>query len=83
MIVGLVVSSSTVFAEEKAALGIGNLALKVDFISFTENDLEDADAGLYLGIEGYPRVLPSLYLGLEAGYANPDDDVELAYVPWN
>jgi len=81
--IGLVVSSSTVFAAEKASLGMGNLALKVDYINFTESALEhaDADSGLYLGIEGYTQILPALYLGLEAGYANPDGDVELTYVP--
>jgi|WetSurMetagenome_2_1015567.scaffolds.fasta_scaffold299451_1 hypothetical protein len=81
--IALVVSSSTAFAQEKAALGISNLALKIDYINFTESELKhaDVDTGLYLGLEGYTQILPALYLGLEAGYANPDGHVELTYIP--
>ena len=81
--IGLVLSSTTVFAQQKVALGEGNLALKVDYINFTEGSLDriDVDSGLYLGLEGYAQILPALYLGLEAGYTNPDGDLELTYVP--
>lgn len=86
LVFGLIVSSSTVFAQEKAPLGVGNLAVKVDYISFTDGDLEDVDldTGVYVGLEGYARILTApLYLGIEAGYANPDGDfdTELTYVP--
>lgn len=95
LIGAFVMTSAVVSAQEKAPLGVGNLALKVDYISFTEDDLEDADvdSGLYLGIEGYGEVTPNLYLGLEVGYAfiqsgdffqinlNRDFDVDLTYVP--
>ena len=81
--VALVVSSSAVLAQEKAPLGLGNLALKIDYINFTENELEraDVDNGLYLGLEGYAQIVPALYLGLEAGYTDTDGDVDLTYVP--
>jgi hypothetical protein len=95
LIGAFVMTSAVVSAQEKAPLGAGNLALKVDYISFTEDDLEDADAdsGLYLGIEGFGEITPNLYLGLEVGYAvsvegdldieffADDVDVDVTYVP--
>jgi hypothetical protein len=100
-IIGAFLMTSTVISaqenQKKAPLGVGNLALKVDYISFTEDDLEDADvdSGLYLGIEGFGEVAPNLYLGLEVGYAvnvegdfdidfgfgEEELDVDLTYVP--
>ena len=71
-LIGVFVMASTVAsAQEKASLGAGNLALKVDYIQFTEDDIEDADvdSGLYIGIEGFGEVTPNLYLGVEVGYA--------------
>ena len=94
LIGAFVMTSAVVSAQEKAPLGVGNLALKVDYISFTENDLEDldVDSGLYLGIEGFGEVTPNLYLGLEVGYAfiqsgdffdlfDTELDVDLTYIP--
>jgi hypothetical protein len=95
LIGAFLMTSTVVCAQEKAPLGVGNLALKVDYIAFTEDDLEDldVDSGLYLGIEGYGEITPNLYLGLEVGYAfcqsgdffdldlNRDLDVDLTYVP--
>ncbi len=95
LIGAFLMTSAVVSAQETAPLGVGNLALKVDYIAFTEDDLEDADAdsGLYLGIEGFGEVTPNLYLGLEVGYAvsvegdldieffTEDVDVEVTYVP--
>jgi hypothetical protein len=96
LIGAFVMTSAAVTAQEKAPLGVGNLALKVDYIAFTEDDLGDldVDSGLYLGIEGFGEVTPNLYLGLEVGYAFVqsgdffdidlfDDklDVDLTYVP--
>lgn len=96
LIGAFVMTSTVVFAQEKAPLGVGNLALKVDYIDFTEDELEDldVDSGLYLGLEGFYEVSPNLYLGLELGYAAVSDgdldeieffsdepDVELTYIP--
>ena len=95
LIGAFLMASTVVLAQEKAPLGVGNLALKVDYIAFTENDLEDADvdSGLYLGIEGFGEVTPNLYLGLEVGYAvnvegdldieffSDEPDVDLTYIP--
>jgi hypothetical protein len=95
LIGAFLMTSAVVSAQEKAPLGVGNLALKVDYIAFTEDLLEDldVDSGFYLGIEGYGEVTPNLYLGLEVGYAfcqsgdffdldlNRDLDVDLTYVP--
>ena len=89
LIGAFLMTSTVVSAQEKALLGVGNLALKVDYIAFTENDLEDldVDSGLYLGIEGYGEITPNLYLGLEVGWTNPDGDfhdiadTELTYMP--
>ena len=75
------------------ALGIIHFGVKVDYISFTDDFLKDADVdtGVYLGAEVYSIILPYLYLGLEAGYSNPSGtytdailgniDTELTYVP--
>ena len=91
-----VMASSVVFAQEKALLGNGNMALKVDYISFTDSDLEDADveSGLYLGLEGFVEVAPKFYIGLEVGHTSIDSqglfeidlfdtkvDVDLTYIP--
>jgi hypothetical protein len=96
LIGAFLMTSTVVSAQEKAPLGVGNLALKVDYIAFTEDDLEDldVDSGLYLGIEGYGEITPNLYLGLEVGYAfcqsgdfidldlfDTKLDVDLTYVP--
>ena len=74
-------------------LGIVNFGVKVDYISFTDDFLKDADVdtGVYLGAEIYSIILPYFYLGLEAGYSNPSGtyrdpilgniDTELTYVP--
>ena len=60
-------------AEETAPLGKGHFAVKLDYISFTDNffDSETADQqGVYLGIEGYGRIFENLYLGGEIGAAD-------------
>jgi hypothetical protein len=84
-----VLVSSTVYAAEKiSVLGAGNIALKFDYIKFTDDGLKDTDTdtGLYVGLEGYGKIVPNLYIGGEVGYANPEGDVyfgktELTYVP--
>jgi hypothetical protein len=84
----LVFVSASAYAAEKASLGVGNLAVKLGYIEFTNGDLGDADVdkALYIGLEGYTQLVPQLYLGLEAGYAHPEGeigpyDTELTYVP--
>jgi hypothetical protein len=74
-----VLASTIVYAQErppleKAPLGIGNVAVKLDYIGFSDNNLENLgiDDTFYVGLEGYARIYPNLYLGGEVGYANPD-----------
>ena len=78
LVVFFIILSTTAFAAEKASLGAGNVALKLDYISFTESEFEDAeiDTGYYIGLEAYGEVSPNLYLGAEVGYANPDGNIE-------
>ena len=93
----LMVSTSVYAQQRRAPLGLGNIAVKADYISFTEGDWKDLDVenGFYVGLEGYGQIAPNLYLGAEVGYANPDGEVsffdpffgrvnvdtELTYVP--
>ena len=74
-----VFASTTLYAAEKYALGMGNIALKVDYINFTEDvfDNIDLDNGIYLGLEGYYAIYPNLYLGLEAGWAGTQNDGDI------
>jgi hypothetical protein len=91
LIVSFVVLSTTAFAAEKAALGAGNLALKVDYIDFTDTTLHDRDveSGLYVGLEAYSHLAdtaPNFYVGMEVGIANIDGnisgiDTEATFVP--
>ena len=91
LIVSFIILSTTAFAAEKAPLGAGNLALKVDYINFTDQDMEDfdTDSGAYFGIEAYSQVAdasPNLYVGMEVGVANIDGDIsgtdtETTFVP--
>jgi hypothetical protein len=81
LIVVLLFISSAVYAKDRVLsrmpLGIGNFAIKVDYIDFTESELEDldVDTAAYVGIEGYGLIAPNLYLGVEVGYASPDGGV--------
>ena len=66
-------TSSAVFAAERFPLGEGNLAVKLDYIKFTDSDLKDidVDSGFYIGLEGYGLITEdNLYLGAEIGYTN-------------
>jgi outer membrane protein W len=97
LMLALVFASTSVYAAEKYSLGMGNIALKVDYLSFTEDAFDeiDLDAGIYVGLEGYYAVYPNLYLGLEAGWAGTENDdtidfptlgevdvdIEVTYVP--
>lgn len=96
LMVAFVIASSAAYAAQqipyKAAIGMSNLAVKVDYINFTDDVVEDFDndEGLYVGLEGYTAITPNLYLGAEVGYANPDGsiyiegyrvDTEVTFVP--
>jgi hypothetical protein len=65
-------ASATVYAAERASLGNGNFALKLDYIVFTDDHFDrpgNEDDGLYVGLEGYGEIFPNLYLGGEIGQA--------------
>jgi hypothetical protein len=89
LIVAFVCTASTVYAAQKAPLGNGNLALKLDWIKFTDGWLKDrgADSAFYIGLEGYGMLAPNWYLGLESGYAQPKGtesgyvETKLTYIP--
>ena len=79
----MVLGSSSVFAAEKVPLGAGNLALKVDYINFTDADTENFDvgSGLYVGLEAYSHLVdsaPNFYIGMEVGYTNIDGDMDIS-----
>jgi hypothetical protein len=82
-----VIASSAAYAAQqvpfKTALGIGNLAVKVDYINFTDDLVKDFDndEGFYIGLEGYTAIMPNLYLGAEVGYANPDGHIYIEGIP--
>ena len=81
LMLALVFVSTSVYAAEKYSLGMGNVALKVDYLNFTEDIFDDIelDNGVYVGLEGYYAVYPNLYLGLEGGWAGTsnDDDIDI------
>jgi hypothetical protein len=67
----------SIYAQQKYSLGVGNVALKVDYFRFTDSNLGDLDLqnGVYLGIEGYVNAfLPNLYFGIETGWAGTSGD---------
>ena len=58
-------------AQVVAPLGKGNLALKFDYIDFTDGYFSGSeDAGLYIGLEGYGKIASNFYLGGEVGAAD-------------
>jgi hypothetical protein len=78
-----VMTSSAVFAAERAPIGAGNLALKLDYINFTDGDMEDldVDSGLLVGLEAYSHLAdtaPNFYIGVEVGYSNPDGSIRIS-----
>lgn len=92
----LLLAATSAYAADKYALGKGNLALKVDYISFTDDAFDEIDLedGVYVGLEGSLALMPNLYLAAEAGWAgtsNDDDitvlgrtrsvDIDVTYVP--
>jgi len=80
-----VVTSTVASAIEKAPLGSGNFAVKTDYIGFTDDYFDrndNQDDGLYLGIEGYGKITPNLYLGGEIGIGfNMEGREEIHFIP--
>ena len=87
LMIVFVFASTTLYAAEKYDLGMGNVALKIDYINFTEDAFDEIDLenGVYVGLEGFYAIYPNLYLGLEAGWAGTsnDDDIDLGGGPIN
>ena len=94
LIAGFIMTSSAVYAAERLPLGEGNIAVKLDWIKFTDGDLGDigVNSGFYIGLEGYGLIADdNFYLGVESGFTNPSGDfsdphagstgTRLTYVP--
>jgi hypothetical protein len=86
LIGAFVVASTAVSAQEKAPLGNGNFAVKLDYIVFTDGHFDDVgneDDGLYIGLEGYGKITSNLYLGGEIGTGTNIDlgGEEITFVP--
>jgi opacity protein-like surface antigen len=79
LVLVFVFASTSLYAAEKYALGMGNIALKVDYLSFSEDVFDDLDLkdGVYVGLEGYYAVMPNLYLGMETGWAGTSEDATI------
>jgi len=54
-------------ADDGAPLGKGTISFKFGYVSFSDAP-DDANDGLYIGLEAYGRVFPNVYLG--AGVAS-------------
>jgi Outer membrane protein beta-barrel domain len=91
-----IVTTSVAYGAEKVLIGNGNIALKMDYLHFTENALDNLDNAdcFYIGLEAYNKITPNLYVGMEIGYATSEGnahidndlqrvkaDTELTYVP--
>lgn len=65
-------AGSALAAGQKYPLGMGNFAIKVDYLRFTDSEADDLDIANapYIGAELYfPVGVPNFYLGIESGYA--------------
>jgi hypothetical protein len=63
-----VVVSTAVSAQERAPLENNNITMKLDYIVFTDDHFNNVgNDGLYIGLEGYSRINPNIYLGGEVG----------------
>ena len=82
----LAMASTAAYSAERAPLGKGNFALKLDYIAFTDSHFDrgaNENDGLYVGLEGYGEIYPNLYLGGEIGTATNVDlaGEEITFVP--
>jgi opacity protein-like surface antigen len=75
----LLLAATSAYAADKFALGKGNVALKVDYFSFTDDVFDDIELedGVYVGLEGSFAIAPNLYLAAEAGWAGTSNDDEI------
>jgi hypothetical protein len=57
------------YSQREAPLGNGHIAVKLDYLLFTDNLLNQLgeNDGLYAGLEGYRKIAPNFYLGGEVG----------------
>jgi hypothetical protein len=90
----MVLVAASVQAQQRYPLGGGNVALKVDYLRFTDSDVKDLglENAVYIGGEAFVPVWnPNFYLGIEAGYAWSSGgvdilgfnvDLDLDYVPF-
>jgi hypothetical protein len=79
ILVSLVLVPS-VYAQQKYSLGVGNVALKVDYFRFTDGNMADVGLanGVFVGVESYMGVfIPNLYFGIEAGWAGTSGSFKL------
>ena len=93
----LLLAATSAYAAERYALGNGNVALKVDYFSFTDDVFDDIDlaSGVYVGLEGSLALTPNFYLAVESGWAGlqmtttltvlgngpVDVEIDVTYVP--
>jgi hypothetical protein len=80
MVASMVFVAASVQAEQRYPLGGGNVALKVDYLRFTDSEVKDLglENAVYIGAEAFvPVWIPNLYLGVEAGYAWSSGDVDI------
>ncbi|MBN1944293.1 MAG: hypothetical protein JW797_01400 [Bradymonadales bacterium] len=63
----LLATPAALFAQEAPGLGRGDIALKLGYIAFPQNDSDEA--GIYLGLAGYGHVGSNVYVGGELGPA--------------
>jgi hypothetical protein len=77
--ISFIVMTSVAYGAEKVLIGNGNIALKMDYLHFTENALDDLDNAdcFYVGLEAYNKITSNLYVGLEIGYANSEGDARV------
>jgi hypothetical protein len=96
-VISFIAMTSVAYGAEKVLIGNGNIALKMDYLQFTESALEDLDNDecFYIGLEAYNKITSNLYVGMEIGYATSDgsaqvvntelqrvnSDTELTFVP--
>lgn len=79
IILAVFLASISPCSAQQYSLGDGNLALKVDYINFTQDAFRDIELenGIYVGLEGYTAIYPNLYLGVEAGWAASENDGDI------
>lgn len=82
LFVVFLVASATAYAAEKAPLGEkGHIALKFDYIAFTESRVDKSAGTSFLaGLMIYFDVTKNLYLGGEFGYTFADNS-DVKFVP--